>query len=280
MPSETIHYAKINRKVWNTCQFRSLSQDARELFFYLTTCPHGNQLGIFVLRPGYALDDLQWGIKSERFNKGLEELLDRGLFKYDHQKQVVLDLEQVDKHPPDNPNQVAFCIKLINTLPKTELFLDLKELIQKLDKPFLKPLAERLAERLGKQEVKEEVKVKEETQGDQKRDQKPRAAFVQPALEEVISYCKERKNSVDVERWMNHYLSNGWMVGKNKMKDWKAAVRNWEGKDEPTIGSSGRPWLRKPGEELSLTAQRALDDIKELEQQRAGKKQATPDHSR
>jgi hypothetical protein len=52
--------------------------------------------------------------------------------------------------------------------------------------------------------------------------------FKPPTLEEVQAYCKERNNKVDAERWMNHYTSNGWKVGKNSMKDWKAAVRTWE----------------------------------------------------
>lgn len=49
-----------------------------------------------------------------------------------------------------------------------------------------------------------------------------------PSLEEVKSYCLERKNSVDPNKWHDYYSSNGWMVGKNKMKDWRAAVRTWE----------------------------------------------------
>lgn len=52
--------------------------------------------------------------------------------------------------------------------------------------------------------------------------------FVKPTLQEVKAYCIERGNDVDPERFMNHYESNGWMVGRNKMKDWRAAVRNWE----------------------------------------------------
>jgi hypothetical protein len=120
-------YAQINRKVWNTCQFRSLSPEARELFFYLTTCPHGNMLGIFVLRPGYALDDLQWGSDRERFMKPFKELLDKGLFKYDPKAEIILDMEQLEKHPPINPNQVIAIIKIINSLPKTPLFQELGE---------------------------------------------------------------------------------------------------------------------------------------------------------
>ena len=52
--------------------------------------------------------------------------------------------------------------------------------------------------------------------------------FVKPTLQEVKAYCMERKNDVDPERFIDFYESNGWMVGKNKMKDWRAAVRNWE----------------------------------------------------
>jgi len=54
------------------------------------------------------------------------------------------------------------------------------------------------------------------------------AHFTPPTLEEVISYCKERNNSVDPQKWYDFYSAKGWMIGKNKMKDWKAAVRTWE----------------------------------------------------
>ena len=52
--------------------------------------------------------------------------------------------------------------------------------------------------------------------------------FTPPTIQQVIDYCKERKNNVDPERFIDYYESNGWMVGKNKMKSWQAAVRNWE----------------------------------------------------
>ena len=52
--------------------------------------------------------------------------------------------------------------------------------------------------------------------------------FVPPALEEVKTYCFERRNTVDAAKWHAYYSSNGWKVGKNPMKDWKAAVRTWE----------------------------------------------------
>ena len=52
--------------------------------------------------------------------------------------------------------------------------------------------------------------------------------FIPPALQEVQAYCQERGNKVDPEQFVNFYSAKGWMVGKNKMKDWKACVRTWE----------------------------------------------------
>ena len=59
-------------------------------------------------------------------------------------------------------------------------------------------------------------------------DKPPRTRFIPPTVEEVKAYCVERNNTVDAERFIDYYTSNGWMVGKNKMKDWKSAVRMWE----------------------------------------------------
>lgn len=69
--------------------------------------------------------------------------------------------------------------------------------------------------------------------------------FTAPTLAEVKAYCAERNNSVDADRWLDYYTSNGWMVGKNKMRDWKAAVRTWE-----KNGYSNKP--EKPKKETSF----------------------------
>lgn len=58
--------------------------------------------------------------------------------------------------------------------------------------------------------------------------EKARKRFVKPTVEEVRRYCMERRNTVDAQSFIDHYDSNGWLVGKVPMKDWKAAVRTWE----------------------------------------------------
>lgn len=56
--------------------------------------------------------------------------------------------------------------------------------------------------------------------------------FAKPSIDEVAEYCRERGNAVDPNRFWNFYESKGWMVGKSKMKDWKACVRTWEKPDQ------------------------------------------------
>lgn len=55
--------------------------------------------------------------------------------------------------------------------------------------------------------------------------------FTPPTVEEVRAYCKERGNNVDAEKFVAYYTANGWKVGRNAMKDWRAAVITWERKD-------------------------------------------------
>jgi DNA-binding transcriptional MerR regulator len=65
-----------------------------------------------------------------------------------------------------------------------------------------------------------------------KNEKKERMLFIVPLLQEVSAYCQERNNNVDSQKFFDFYESKGWMVGKNKMKDWKAAVRTWEDKSK------------------------------------------------
>lgn len=83
--------------------------------------------------------------------------------------------------------------------------------------------------RLGKDSLgKESIGEEEEP-----ADKPPRAKrFTPPTLEEVTAYCQEKALSVDPQRFVDFYSSKGWFVGKNKMKDWKAAVRGWQAREK------------------------------------------------
>ena len=77
--------------------------------------------------------------------------------------------------------------------------------------------------------------------------------FQKPTLEDIRAYCMGRGNNVDAEQFYNFYESNGWMVGKNHMKDWRAAVRTWE-KREKEIPQRKRESRRESVFEHNLKA--------------------------
>jgi hypothetical protein len=63
------------------------------------------------------------------------------------------------------------------------------------------------------------------------RERKQPTKFSKPSIEEIEAYCIERENTVNPIQFFDYYEANGWRVGKNPMKDWKAAVRTWERND-------------------------------------------------
>ena len=88
-----------------------------------------------------------------------------------------------------------------------------------------------------KVKVKEKVKVIKGGVGGEDVEQFP------PTVEMVTAYCLERKNGIDPQRFVDHYIANGWMVGKSRMKDWRATVRNWERHDRNEPKKDTRRYL-------------------------------------
>ncbi len=71
-----------------------------------------------------------------------------------------------------------------------------------------------------------------------KKKPTPISRFSVPTLQEVMKYCSERGNSIDPQKFIDFYESKGWLVGKSPMKDWKAAVRNWERSEKSQLPKS------------------------------------------
>lgn len=80
--------------------------------------------------------------------------------------------------------------------------------------------------------------------------------FTPPTVEEVSSYCQERKNGIDAQRFVDYYESRGWMLGKTKMKDWRASVRTWERGAEKKPGASRISPDEVDDDELARTLER------------------------
>lgn len=127
-----------------------------------------------------------------------------------------------------------------NLLPVYQTDTDGIQLVSKMD------TQDRIGkDRIGKDRIEEKTILtdgkKEPPIGGQcpekVQSEKPKR-FVKPTVEEVAAYCAERKNGVDAERFVDFYESKGWKVGNTPMKDWKAAVRNWENRDKANAAPS------------------------------------------
>ena len=117
--------------------------------------------------------------------------------------------------------------------------------------------AETRAEQNRKEKEKEsEREVEKEREGEVEREndssppKAPVAArrFTPPTVEDVAAYCRERGSNVDAQRFVDFYASKGWKVGNTGMKDWHAAVRNWESRDNrmPAAGAGGTHGTTNP----------------------------------
>lgn len=184
--------------------FMNLSKDAKLLWIYLITkCDHAG-----IIEINERLIEFQTGIKS--FKTTGAELGNRLYFV---RESYYFIPKYIDFQYPNFPNsRVRQQESAIKILVKYGLFDESKETF---NKDIANPSVTVMKGLDGKKEAKPA------------KDAKTKV-FKKPTLEEVAAYCKERKNEVDPEGWVNFYTSNGWKVGKNPMKDWKASVRTWE----------------------------------------------------
>ena len=126
---------------------------------------------------------------------------------------------------------------------------------------------EQNTEQNKRQFLPNEEEYKEHIEGES-RETKRATRFVPPALGEVLQFISENHYAVDGRRFFEHYESVGWMVGRNKMKDWKAAVRKWAAEDEQDRKTRAAPAPKKfDNFEPRETQGSAMDEyIKRLEE--------------
>lgn len=108
------------------------------------------------------------------------------------------------------------------------------------------------SEELFNDQLNEETEEKEKSSA--KKEKKQRTTFSAPSVQTVQDYCNERQNGISGYSFVNFYQSKDWMIGKNKMKDWKAAVRTWEDKNKNNGQSNSK--TRATGNGLRQSVER------------------------
>lgn len=107
------------------------------------------------------------------------------------------------------------------------------------------------------------LKVKEENKRESRR-------FTPPTKQEVQQYISEQGYTVDADKFVDFYTSKGWMVGKNPMKDWKAAVRNWQRSQRQETTANGTRQERTAKVTAFSNFQQRSYDMKALEKALTG----------
>jgi hypothetical protein len=108
-------YGKVFSRIWESDDFRSLSEDGRSLVMYLLTCQHGTIAGVFRVPDGYACEDLQW--TPERVSEGFANISAKGFATRCESTKWVWVAKFLEWNPPENPNQRKAAAKVANSIP-------------------------------------------------------------------------------------------------------------------------------------------------------------------
>lgn len=154
------------------------------------------------------------GISYPTLKKEMDYLLSKGWIKANGTKEV----------QTDGGKQQVKCYKIVDLWELNNTFYQGGV---KIEPPT--PRGERI-EPQGVKSGGERIEPKEEPLEQEPPSKKKENKFSQPSLLDVKNYCDERNNGVDAEQFINFYEAKGWFIGKNRMKDWRAAVRTWEGR--------------------------------------------------
>jgi hypothetical protein len=142
-------YSRIDRKVWYSRTFKKLEQNAKFLWFYLLSNPHGNSAGYYVLTPAYAADDLGWPIK--RYTDCLKQICEikttnghKGLAAYDEECQVLWIRNYLEVHPILNKKHLAGLKKALEIVPVSPLLISFESYLKTSSNTYHKQLAKTL----------------------------------------------------------------------------------------------------------------------------------------
>jgi hypothetical protein len=190
-------FRKIHTSFWSDPFIQDLDNDHRLFYLYLLTNERTKQCGIYEISKKQMAFELGYSI--DRVSKLLAYFIKTGKILYSEITKEVA-LKNWLKYNGSTSPKVASCIKSELCLVKDRVLIEYVN---------------------GMYTASQEEEEQEEEKEQEKRFQKP-------TIEQLKEYMKEQGMNDISERWLSHYESNGWLVGKNKMRDWKASVRTWK----------------------------------------------------
>ena len=264
-------FTKIERTFWETDEARDMTPEDKYFWMYLQTNANVNALGCYSFRMRKAMDEI--GYTKDTIEKLLDRAEGSGLIRMDRKTMEIFLL---------NFPAISWSKK---TVTKRAMMGDLKE----VKSDVLKELLNRMLTKEGffaeePEGTTEDSEDAEGTTGDNearegegeregekekrvKKESSAKRSFTPPTSEEVLEYCEEKRlEYLDPQEFIDFYESKGWLIGKTKMRDWKAAARRWnsgnrnDGKAKANWFTEGQrnACQRGAGEDTELTRRRAM----------------------
>ena len=202
-------FRKIHTSFWSDTFIQDLDNDQRLFYLYLLTNERTKQCGIYEISKKQMAFDLGYSI--DRVSKLLKYFISTGKVLYNETTKEIA-IKNWGKYNNSTSPKVLSCIK-------SELN-DVKDRV--------------LIEYINGMHTASQEEQEEEQEEEEEKERKNKG-FKKPTFEQL----KEYKPNIDAQRFLDFYDSKGWMVGKNKMTDWKAAARGWESRNK-TVPSQGK----------------------------------------
>lgn len=230
-------YRKIDPRIWTDEKFRTLTTDGRFLTFWLLSSSRVNRCGIVLWSPGLASEET--GIPINRIDTVLDTVCNTLYWVRDTVSRMVFLTHWWRYNRPDNIKALQGALSDLHDVPSHSLKSALIDAVHDLPASMhtsyihtIDTVCDTVCDTVSPQEQEQE----QEQEGGTTPPRPPK--WSAPTLEEVRAYCIERGNAVDPQKFIDHYTANGWRVGRNPMKDWKAAVRTWERNEFSANGTS------------------------------------------
>lgn len=234
-------FRKIDPRIWTDEGFSRLAPEAKLLAFWLLTSARTNRCGVVLWSAALAAEET--GVRLDRVEGVLDTVCRTVSWTFDPTSKTVFLGRWWRYNRPDNPSALKGALSDLHDVPRNNLKPALLRAMGDLPTPLhgvYRTVLDTVYDTVSPQE-KEQEKEQEQEQEREGAAAPPTPAapaeaapepgprrFVPPTVEEVAAYCRERGNAVDARTWHDFYASKGWMVGRNKMRDWRACVRTWE----------------------------------------------------
>jgi hypothetical protein len=232
MPGEKGSYRSVYSAIWDDPEFQAFNLLTRQVFFYLRTNKDCNFPCIYVFYPSI-ISEYFPDVKQSAIDKAWDTLSHTLWIAYQRPVLwIVKGLKNEPNYSWKSDQQKTGIVNILKTLPKLQILnefaeyyeIDYKPEIAKIPSPIPytppSPLPMGIqGTGTGTGEGTGKIIVPRPGNG----------RFTPPTIEQVSEYCRARNNQVDAVKFHAYYTSNGWKVGKNPMKNWKAAVvSTWE----------------------------------------------------